>query len=371
MAVVDIEMLLAPISDDEPAGTDQSSTAQYLQITDAMREDDPTIRREAWEEVRVADWNKVQQLCEGLLETKTKDLQIAVWLSQALLRNHGIAGLNDGIQLTAALCQHYWEWLHPQLEEPNVLYRRTNILTKFFNRLEDQLRFVMVTNPDDPELQPYRWSDYLDASHVDRLDDAEKARALAEGRPTTEKFTASLRATPDGFIENLAAELDQAVELLDELERIVQAQCENLRAMLDDPSDADFSLSAGKEALGILQQFVRRQCNERGIGVSSAQPDQSTTPDQSEPTVVGAIGGEIATVQTRQEAYRAIERIADFLARIEPHSPVPYLLRRAVKWGKMSAEEMLQELYQHAPDLEQLYRLLGLEPPQSTESSQW
>ncbi|GIV53604.1 MAG: type VI secretion protein [Candidatus Kapaibacterium sp.] len=370
MAIVDLELLLSPISDEEPAGTDQSATPQYLQIIDAMREDDPTIQRESWEEVRVADWNRVQQLCEEILETKAKDLQVAVWLCQALLRNHGIAGFNEGTMLVTGLCQHYWEWLHPQLEEPSLLYRRTNILTKFFNRLEEQLRHIQVTSPDDPELQPYRWGDYLDATHIDRMEESDKRRALSEGRPTSEMFTASLRATPDTFIEQLASDLDQAIACLAELEQVVQNSCEPLRPALDDPSDADVSFGAGREALGVLQQFVRRICGERGIGLAAPTETESEESSSSSKSDGGA-GAVAGALQSREDAYRSIERIADFLARIEPHSPVPYLLRRAVKWGRMSAEEMLQELYQNAPDLEQLYRLLGLEPPQQQESSGW
>lgn len=370
MPVIDLELLLQPISDDEPAGSDQSASPQYLQITEAMREDDPAIQREAWEEVRTADWSKVQQLCEDILETKSKDLQVAVWLCEALLRNHGLEGFNDGLQLLGALCAQYWEQLHPQLEEPNMLYRRTNVLTKFFGKLDERLRHISMTAPQNSELRSYRWGDYLDASHIDRLDEEDKRRAIEDGRPTSDMFTASLRDTPDEFYAALAEQLDQGVSLLDDVESIVRQQCEQLRPFLEEPSDADFSLGKSKEAVALVLQFVQRICKERGIGQSvtaeEAEPESSQNAAVAGVQVAG-VGG---ALQSREDAYRALERIADFLGTIEPHSPVPYLLRRAVKWGRMSAQEMLQELYQNAPDLEQLYRLLGLEPPQQ-ESSGW
>lgn len=331
MAIVEIEHLIEPISDDAPAGTDQSATPQYLQIIDAMREDDPTIAREQWEQPRTADWAKVQQLCEELLETKTKDLQVAIWYCQALLHNYGIEGLNDGILITGILCQNYWEWLYPVLEEPNLLYRRTNLLTKFFNKLDEHLRSLKLTKPTDPELKPYTWGDYLDASHIDRLEDQEKRRAIEQGRATTEMFSASLRSTADDSIVQLAGAVTQAQSLLNELESIVQQHCEELRPLLDDATDADFSLSAGKEALNLLGQFVQRVCTERGIG-SKGESGDEVSPEEAGEITVGT-GGGVSALGNREDAYRALERIADFLGKIEPHSPVPYLLRRAIKWG--------------------------------------
>ncbi|RMF32872.1 MAG: type VI secretion system protein TssA [Chlorobiota bacterium] len=366
MAIVEIEHLVEPISEDAPAGTDQSATPQYLQIIDAMREDDPTIAREQWEQPRTADWAKVQQLCEELLETKTKDLQVAIWLCQALLHNYGIEGLNDGILLTGVLCQNYWEWLYPVLEEPNLLYRRTNLLTKFFNKLDEQLRSLKLTQPSDPELQPYTWGDYLDTSHIDRLDDQEKRRAIEQGRATTEMFSSSLRSTADDYIVQLAAGVAQSQLLLGELESIVQQRCEELRPLLEDATDADFSLGAGKEALNLLGQFLQRVCTERGIG-SEGDAESEASPEVGDESP-GSSRGSISALGTREDAYRALERIADFLGKIEPHSPVPYLLRRAIKWGRMTAQELLQELYENAPDVAQLYRLLGLQPPEESES---
>ncbi len=46
----------------------------------------------------------------------------------------------------------------------------------------------------------------------------------------------------------------------------------------------------------------------------------------------------------RAEAYRQIIVAAEFLTALEPHSPVPYLLRRAASWGGMSLPELYAEL---------------------------
>ena len=47
---------------------------------------------------------------------------------------------------------------------------------------------------------------------------------------------------------------------------------------------------------------------------------------------------------SREEAYRQLLLIAEYLARTEPHSPVPYLIRRGVEWGNKPLSELLGEL---------------------------
>jgi type VI secretion system protein ImpA len=64
-------------------------------------------------------------------------------------------------------------------------------------------------------------------------------------------------------------------------------------------------------------------------------------------------------LRSREEAFRRLDEVADYLLRTEPHSPVPYLVKRAVTWGAMPLAELLQELLDSESDLKQLYRLLG------------
>lgn len=64
--------------------------------------------------------------------------------------------------------------------------------------------------------------------------------------------------------------------------------------------------------------------------------------------------------QTREQAYMALESIADFLHKTEPHSPTPYLIKRAVNWGRMPLPELMAEVIREEGDLNKLVNLLGL-----------
>jgi type VI secretion system protein ImpA len=86
----------------------------------------------------------------------------------------------------------------------------------------------------------------------------------------------------------------------------------------------------------------------------AATSDDATT--ESHP-VQSRVAGVIAS---RAEAYQALREASDFLMRTEPHSPVPYLVRRAISWGNLSLAELLEELLQKNSDVSAIYALLGM-----------
>jgi type VI secretion system ImpA/VasJ family protein len=74
-------------------------------------------------------------------------------------------------------------------------------------------------------------------------------------------------------------------------------------------------------------------------------------------------------IRSRESAYQQLSSIADYLEKIEPHSPTPYLVRRAVSWGEMSLAELLKELVGDNPaNLKPVYSLLGIEDGTSSRN---
>ena len=65
---------------------------------------------------------------------------------------------------------------------------------------------------------------------------------------------------------------------------------------------------------------------------------------------------------SRDEAYRQLALVAEYLAKTEPHSPVPYLINRAVEWGQKPLRDLLAELINADPESRRLWTLLGVLP---------
>jgi type VI secretion system protein ImpA len=64
---------------------------------------------------------------------------------------------------------------------------------------------------------------------------------------------------------------------------------------------------------------------------------------------------------SRAQAYRTLEAVADYLSKTEPHSPTPYLIRRAVNWGRMPLPELMAEIMREEGDLNRMISVLGLQ----------
>ena len=90
------EDLLNPIAGDNPSGQDvryDNNLLLYDKIKEARRQDD-NLAQGAWEhERKVADYALVVKLAQEALATRTKDLQLAAWLTESALRTEGFAGL--------------------------------------------------------------------------------------------------------------------------------------------------------------------------------------------------------------------------------------------------------------------------------------
>jgi type VI secretion system protein ImpA len=70
--------------------------------------------------------------------------------------------------------------------------------------------------------------------------------------------------------------------------------------------------------------------------------------------------GQTGAITSRADAYYRLAEASEYLMRTEPHSPVPYLVKRAVQWGNMSLAELLYEFVGNPDDLVAIQRLLGM-----------
>ncbi|MFN9459785.1 MAG: ImpA family type VI secretion system protein, partial [Acidobacteriota bacterium] len=93
------EDLLNPIPGDNPSGEYLYYTPVYDKIKAARREDDEGPVGEWQRERKLADWNTVMKLAGESLATKTKDLQLAAWLTEAHLRKEGFGEFRKSLEM--------------------------------------------------------------------------------------------------------------------------------------------------------------------------------------------------------------------------------------------------------------------------------
>jgi len=343
----DADALLAPISPDEPTGASLRYEGTYDLIAGLRREDDPALEQGVWKtDLKRADWPEVAQACLAAIESRSKDVQIAAWLLDAWIHLHGFAGLREGLHVVAELCDTYWDGLHPDIVGGDLDYRLSPIYW-IDEKLSIAARLVPIVRPDDDGLDAYSLADWeLACRRPARPRDQPAPDAVTEA-----KFQKSVAATSTTWLATVAADGRGALRALDELVAVLQSRCAAkapAMAKLREAIAAAIHVVTGAlDSRGALTR-VFQDDDDSGLVAASIVDDREDSRDVAPP------------IRTRAEAYRRLAEAADFLARTEPHSPVPFLVRRAIGWGGLSLEQLLPELVRDGAQLSEIFRMLQL-----------
>lgn len=368
------EWLLQPIPGDSPTGSWLRYDPIYTEIREARQADDPNLPQGVWErELKRADWGRVRRLCETALAERSKDLQIAVWLTECWLRQDGYPGLAAGFDLLAGLCEEYWPALYPELDEDGDAEIRMGALAWMNERLPVLIRQAPLTAPSLADSVPRALIDWENLARIQALEmrDKNAARTAAKDKPNQSELDASVAQTPIEALGDRLSAIETAQAELERLDDFLDTHC---------PKQAP-SLSALREVLQAAGDRLQRWISDRGglplpdDGQDNAAEDDSEAPAQDEDASQADTDGEenvmgeerdpqadkSGVIRSRREAYRRLEEAADYLLRTEPHSPVPYMVKRAVAWGEMSFGELMMELMAEEGDKKKLLKLLGLD----------
>lgn len=362
---LDVEALLAPISAERPTGEWLRFDPIYDEIQRLRQEDDPALPQGVWQrELKRADWHAMERACIDTLTTRSKDLQIAAWLTEAWVRQYGFGGFAAGVRLVTGLCRLYWEDVYPALDPESPESRVAPI--SWLMRLDLPLQSIPLTTTSTEEPAAYGWRHWEDGQRLARIavkDAQAAAKAEQRGAVTQAKFLVAMSLTPGSWYAALSDELTAAQTALTELDTIITEKCGETQAP---------SLATLRNLLHSIQAMVARVLRERvdkGELAAPAPPPLSPMVDEqmSETSELTApMPGPrvvVGSIANRADAYRAMAEASEFLMRTEPHSPVPYLVRRAIAWGNMSLAELLEELLQKNTDINTIYALLGMKRP--------
>ena len=348
---VAVEALLAPISDEHPGGEDLTYSTLFGHIGEARRADDPALAQGDWVvPLKVADWDKVQQLCEAALRSRSKDLQLAVWYTEAMIHAEGYAGATSGFHLLTELVRRYLKTLHPL--DPEERLAKLEWLNTV---LGHALRLTPLTMREHGAYNWYHWRESREVENLQRRGKDAYERAINEKKLTPEIFDKSARESGIDWFRNQLKALANARARYEELAQAVDESFGEHAPALTDM----------REALDDCNSVAQRLFEECGGAPAPVAPAQ-TAPNisaaarnqetESSPSSLHAAG----PVSSRTEAIRQLRDVARYFRETEPHSPVALLVERATKWAEMSLEHWLTTVIKDEPTLKQLRELLDI-----------
>ncbi len=363
--VIDIEALLAPISDDNPAG----ENLQYSGLPDEIRESrraDEDLEQGDWKrDLKVADWHQVRELATDALMTRTKDLQIGAWLAEALVKQQGLAGLRDSLTLMRELHERFWENLYPEIDEED-LDARANALAWMDRQLAAAIKEVRLT--DATSGSDFSYLQYEDAKQFDIPDDtsalsdeqrerleAMRSRLSEERKLTTDDWAKAKQNTRRASFEELYALLSECWAAYQALD---QTMDEKFGRQTPGLGDLRKTLDAMRSLVGTIVK-EKRLAEPYPDEIAGAAADAEVAGENGSGSRFPATSG---SINARHDAFRRLAEVADYFRLTEPHSPVAYLVQRAIKWGQMPLEMWLEDVIKDGLVLGNLRETLGLQP---------
>jgi type VI secretion system protein ImpA len=361
--ILDVEALLTPIAGENPAGENLQYAGLYDEVRKERRADEDVAQGD-WRksDTKSANWNQVVKLTTEAISTTTKDLQAGAWLTEALVKLHGFVGLRDGLKLMRGLHERFWDHVYPEADEDGF-EGRANSLAWLSSQLARSVKEVLITNASGRANYSYfQWNeseefdipekvDSLDAEAQERINEL-KQRATTEGKVTSEEWRKAKQVTRRAFYEETCATLDECWEELQALDREMDEKFGR-----DTPGLGELSKSLD-EVRSLVQKIVK----EKRI----LEPDEPEYDDalsehtNGEDVGTSAFGSSTGPIKTRQEGFRRLAEVSEYFRRTEPHSPVSYLVERAVRWGRMPLEAWLEDVIKEVGVLDNLRETLGL-----------
>ena len=360
-----LEALLAPIPGDAPAGVDiredYSAQSPYSRLRDARSEARDAEKLLDAGNPDAADptplWRTVRDLAQKTLRETAKDLEVAAWMTEAMIRSFGLLGLAAGARTISGLAEKYWDTIYPLPSEEYGLEDRIAPV-QGLNGQDGGGSLMQPLNKialfDRPDGTPIAYYQYLASEQMTTLDKARlEARIKAGG-------------IPFGDMEKEARAQSRRLALVRSDAKAALKAWEDMARILDDKAGSESpSSSHVRDLLRALVSVANRYAPPE-----AAEPtptDDADAPEQEDADMATADAAPTpratpGQVMNREGALKQLEDLSAWFRRTEPHSPLAYTLEEAVRRGRLTWPELLEELLTDKDVRDGLLVKLGIRP---------
>ncbi|RDH83840.1 MAG: type VI secretion system protein TssA [endosymbiont of Galathealinum brachiosum] len=345
--IIQLDSLLQPISEDNPVGDDiredSSPTSAYYSIKDARNAARAAERNNMFDgDSSEADdqWRKILELAPDILQNNAKDLEVASWYTEALIRRYGFQGLRDGFRLIHGLIDQYWDNLYPLPDEDGVETRVASLTGLNGEGAEGviiaPIRNVLITQGNEPG--PFSLWKYQQALEVEKIIDEEaksdKASKLGFSNEDVERCVSE---SSEEFFVNICDDVSISIDTYREIGSMLDEYCG-----INDAPPISNIINILTESQGAINHIGKYKIPADDAGEMSSDESGDASDPSGEST--GQVAQASGPIKTRADAFKKLIEISEFFRKTEPHSPISYIIERAVKWGDMPLDDLMKEL---------------------------
>ena len=343
--------LLKPIPGDNPSGSNLRFDPIFLQLKEASSEGEQGgVLDGNFElaQVKKVDHRAVIRMATDALEKRSKDIQLAAYLTASMIRMEGFAAVAPSIDLLHQLQETFWPTIYPEPDEGEDYEMRAVSVEKAARGISEALVTVPLTSIG------FTYDKYLESRAVgyekDATGEAKKAArkdAVDHGKLKAEEFDKAFAGSPKSLYLDGAAALAEALQAIDRLDTFQRGAYKDYEPSLRD-------LRASVEEVHHVVEYL---LNER----RKTEPDPVPAPETPPPGE--AVEGEAPEAafgtalsprpksliqrarnsegapKTVDDAYAQVVESALFLFEKNPASPVPYLICAGLRTGETAMQE--------------------------------
>ncbi|UJF17199.1 type VI secretion system ImpA family N-terminal domain-containing protein [Vibrio sp. SS-MA-C1-2] len=400
------ESLISPISDDNPGGEYlKENRSLYRPYRNAFNMALSSFRQlvetpEASEDAELQgqnreNWHQLSELCQNCLQNNAKDIEIFSWFTVSqLFSEQPLNNLKKAFETLDYYIDNYWDTLQPLLPE-----------NKRKGQTEDEINSEIVDNRVRPLLQLVGDSAssgllFMPLQIIEVIHSVNYGQYYqAQANNTLEQLKNSAilnNENNQSDIEINIILLSEILSLVEKIETELAVKCQNanvnkisflflketinnlinstqflvgdlfsvwpLDKTQDVISDNNSSDDQGKSQNSISYSDEKIDININTLEQQSAMIAQNSNQTELGNSTGDFVSSSIQSVNSREQAFIELQKIADYFEQTEPHSPIYLLLKRAIRWGGMPLPELLQELIGSNSNInERVENLIGLE----------
>lgn len=326
-------------------------------------------------ENNINSWKRLSdQLCE-IFQKQTKDIELLSWLMVSqLYLDDTLIGFKNTLDLLNTLLTEHFDELNPVIPEASIKAQDEA------GKLRESLDFKMAAFSQMVGIGENDSILYAPMSQVRLLGDVsyfayQSAEMKGECPKLREDLKKDVSANADKYKTTIET-LKQCKTLCNDIYVLLGSKCQPSGIQTPNFMFIINHLDRILKSVGFLTGFSIEDKKEQ-TAEEPVQDNNASSPAEPQTATVQTVAVQTAGVVnnsqsfellsknsevTREQVFEELANIAKYFRSTEPHSPVSYLIEKAIRWGHLSLPELLNELISDQADTKnRIFTIAGLQ----------
>ena len=326
-------------------------------------------------ENNINSWKRLSdQLCETF-QKQTKDIELLSWLMVSqLYLDDTLIGFKNTLDLLNTLLTEHFDELNPVIPEASIKAQDEA------GKLRESLDFKMAAFSQMVGIGENDSILYAPMSQVRLLGNVsyfayQSAEMKGECPKLREDLKKDVSANADKYKTTIET-LKQCKTLCNDIYVLLGSKCQPSGIQTPNFMFIINHLDRILKSVGFLTGFSIEDKKEQAAE-EPVQDNNASSPAEPQTAAVQTVAVQTAGVVnnsqsfellsknsevTREQVFEELANIAKYFRSTEPHSPVSYLIEKAIRWGHLSLPELLNELISDQADTKnRIFTIAGLQ----------